>query len=450
MKPINISFAPEKRKDKNTGFLVIDNVPLLADISYYGRIKPYTGIRLQHINDFDTIRQRLVPGKKAKFGSILLSPNELAAHLRDFEDKYYNTFKSLLNTGEFFTVKDIHNAIVSRRKAKQKGLKLANSSDIVTLADRYLKTKTIGQKRHQSYVYVADLITRYISIKNKNFNIANLSIDDVIDLSDFIENEHQYVEDNQDIYKNVSRVPRSPRKPNSVSNYLSVLSTALKDLKFPNPLADGDRSGKSLLTEKYDQPVYLTIDELLHCIDSDYPQDLRLDRDSFLVQCSIGLRVEDYQRVSNESLIMYKNGIPFISYTASKTLHNQKIIEVTETPILKFALDIINEYGYMPFKDYPVKLRALYNENIRKLLKYWGIDRLTSVRSENGIERIPIYTLGSSKIARKTYVDIITKSQLNPYLAGVHKEGSAAVKRYTDLSLEDKYKLYSMAFRQPI
>lgn len=451
MKTLNISFKPERRKDKRTGLIIDTNVQLLAEISCIGRIKPYTGIRLNHIDDFDITKQKLITGKKAKFGTIDLSPALVSEHLKNFELKYYSAFKKLIDTNTFFTIKDIHNFVKPRRETADSSNKRINPAKIIAdIGKRQLNTNTIGNDRYDSYIIVSNIINRFILIKKRDFLLDRLTIDDVIDLGDFIKNEYLYVQNNPEIYKEEKRVKKIPRKQNTVSTYLGILSSVLKELKYNNPMTDGTRSGRSLLSEKYNQPIYLTIEELLFCLGSDYPIELKLDRDSFLLQCALGLRVGDYYTVSLESEIVTSKSFPYISYVASKTSHDQTYLETIETPIVKYAMDIINEYGYMPFRDYDsTQIKRSYNVNIRKLLKHWNISRMISIRGNNGIEKKPLYELGSSKLARKTFVDIINKSQLNPYLAGVHKEGSDAVHRYTHLTLEDRYKLFSMAFRQP-
>ena len=58
----------------------------------------------------------------------------------------------------------------------------------------------------------------------------------------------------------------------------------------------------------------------------------------------------------------------------------------------------------------------------------------------------PLYEVASSKLARKTHVDMLTKVQINYYAAGLHREGSGAVFRYTNLELADRYALLQAAF----
>jgi hypothetical protein len=85
------------------------------------------------------------------------------------------------------------------------------------------------------------------------------------------------------------------------------------------------------------------------------------------------------------------------------------------------------------------------------LLKYCGIDRECMVfnQTTKDNEYKPLYELGSSKLCRKTHVDMMNKVQINQYAAGLHKEGSDAVNRYTKLSLHDRFILMCAAFGEP-
>ena len=59
---------------------------------------------------------------------------------------------------------------------------------------------------------------------------------------------------------------------------------------------------------------------------------------------------------------------------------------------------------------------------------------------------VPLYEVGSSKLARKTHIDLMNKVQVNLYAAGLHREGSKAVKRYTMMELKDRFALMCVAF----
>ena len=61
-----------------------------------------------------------------------------------------------------------------------------------------------------------------------------------------------------------------------------------------------------------------------------------------------------------------------------------------------------------------------------------------------------LYEVASSKLCRKTHVDITTKAQVDKYVSGLHKEGSKAVERYTKLGIKERFILFCSAFREKL
>ena len=116
-----------------------------------------------------------------------------------------------------------------------------------------------------------------------------------------------------------------------------------------------------------------------------------------------------------------------------------------------FALDIIKKYDFNFACTRYAYGENGYNAKIKEILKHCGIDRTcASFDDEAGTNvYLPIYEFGSSKLARKTHIDLMNKVQVNKYVAGLHKAGSHAVDRYTQLELKDHFALMCAAFDQP-
>ena len=92
--------------------------------------------------------------------------------------------------------------------------------------------------------------------------------------------------------------------------------------------------------------------------------------------------------------------------------------------------------------------RIIYNKLLKELLRYCGISRKVRVFNEleGDNKYIPLHLVATSKLARKTHVDLMNKVQLDPWASGLHKLGSNAVFRYTCLELSDRYRLMLRAF----
>ena len=85
---------------------------------------------------------------------------------------------------------------------------------------------------------------------------------------------------------------------------------------------------------------------------------------------------------------------------------------------------------------------------IKILLEHCGIERLAPIFNESTgkNEYRPLYKIASSKLARKTHVDMMNKVQIDKYAAGLHSKNSNAVNRYTSLSIKDRFVLMCAAF----
>jgi hypothetical protein len=129
---------------------------------------------------------------------------------------------------------------------------------------------------------------------------------------------------------------------------------------------------------------------------------------------------------------------------------NDSYAEV-ETPVMKYALQIIKKWNFnFPILKY-VTGKSGYNAKIKRLLEYCQIDRACKVFDDSKRDNVyrPLYEFGSSKLCRKTHVDIMNKVQVNLYAAGLHKVGSLAVNRYTKMEMPDRFRLMCTAFEQP-
>jgi hypothetical protein len=127
----------------------------------------------------------------------------------------------------------------------------------------------------------------------------------------------------------------------------------------------------------------------------------------------------------------------------------ENVVEI-KTPLVRIAYDIVMRTQFNFNKQEANYSVAIYNRELRKLLKLCGIDRpvakFNEAKGEN--EYFPLYEVASSRLARKTHVDIMNKVQVNAYVAGLHAEGSDSVYRYTNLEIPDRFALMNAAFGQ--
>lgn len=207
---------------------------------------------------------------------------------------------------------------------------------------------------------------------------------------------------------------------------------------------------KNILRTMYDDPIYLHLDEFNKVLATEVPDRLKGTKDAFILNCCFGCRIGDFMKFNMDKISVTPEGIPYIHYMAAKTSKLQETNREIQTPIIRIAYDIIMrtkfEFGFKFNPDSQV----YYNNRLREILKLAGIDRQVTLfdhaKGENYYKSL--YDAGSSKLARKTHVDIMNKVQVNIYAAGLHREGSDAVHRYTNLEIRDRFILMNVAFDQ--
>ena len=312
----------------------------------------------------------------------------------------------------------------------------------------------------RDYQVLDGKVERYLSVKKLTAMLPKeFSTRDLDDLYKFMVDEYKYVTRCPHLYEGMRErdVPKKQRSQNTVATDIKKLRTFFKwyaaqhDDYGKTPferLSDSRR--KELTSEDYDDAVCLTKDEFLKVLNTDVPGTLQETKDVFLLQCNFGARIEDFRKLSMDSVMVDASGIPYLRYLPHKTLKKSKTD--IETPILRYSLDIIKKYRFnFPILKYITGEKG-YNRKIKKLLEHCGIDRGCKVynaeKESNDI--VPLYDRASSKLCRKTFVDMMNKAQIDEYAAGLHKKGSEAVKRYTNMGLQDRFKLMCFAFSQPI
>lgn len=314
----------------------------------------------------------------------------------------------------------------------------------------------------RDYKVIDGKLERYLKITKREVMLPKeFSVRDLEDFHRFMVDEYKYVTkpEYRQLYECMTsrNIPKQPRSQNTVATEIKKLRTFFKwyaaqhDDYGKTPFERmSDTRRKELTNEDYAAAVCLTKDEFLKVLNMDVPPTLQETKDVFLLQCNFGARIEDFRKRSMEDVMVDANGIPYLRYLPHKTLKKSK--DDIETPILRYSLDIIKKYRFnFPILKYITGHNG-YNHRIKELLKYCGIDRGCKVYNADNEANdvVPLWERASSKLCRKTFVDMMVKAQIDEYAAGLHKRGSEAVKHYTNMTLQDRFKLMCFAFDQPI
>lgn len=315
----------------------------------------------------------------------------------------------------------------------------------------------IGQERYNVLMGKAQKFHRFLIINGlSRINAQEFTSDLLLEYRKFIYDEYLYVKKFPELYpKGEGRhAPRRQCKDTTVVHDLKALQAFFRELEDTGEIRRSPfkkisfEKRRSIMHVMYDAPVFLKAEELYQVMNTKVPKKLQQTKDIFVINSALGCRIGDLLRLSMDKVSVSEDGIPYVHYIPSKTARARVTNQEVQTPLIQPAMEILKQTRLALFGDNPKYEKQVYNKNLRRLLEYCRIDRpvclYDSVHGDN-IYR-PLYEVASSKLARKTHVDMLTKVQINYYAAGLHRLGSEAVFRYTNLELADRFALMNMAF----
>ncbi|WP_308764953.1 phage integrase SAM-like domain-containing protein [uncultured Bacteroides sp.] len=322
-------------------------------------------------------------------------------------------------------------------------------------------TGIIGAGRKKHYDVVIRELTRFFIINGMDgCSVKDFNKDIILKFREFLRTEYKLVDKYPALYLDMNNrnKPSKERSQNTIAEKLLLLQAFMVELESNDiiPVSPFRKIGKekeAIMKQQYDEPIFLTKAEFNTLLEKECPESLQRVKDLFIVQCCLGCRVGDFRRFTFDN-IGIEEGIPYIHYLPQKTHRDGLIRTEVKTPIISIAYDIIMKYkGELPnnalLPYYPDgNGETGYNYQIKKLLEFYEINRKVAIFNTTlGINEYQfVYEVASSKLARKTHVDLMNKVQIDKYAAGLHKRGSSAVDRYTQLGLKEKYILMCAAF----
>lgn len=331
---------------------------------------------------------------------------------------------------------------------------------LATFIQDGLRDGLFGESRAKLYNALLALIQRFMVVFGlKAVEVKDVDANMLMNIRQFIADEYLFVNDWRQLYKSqrAQNIPTERRSQNTIATRMKMLQTFFTELEDREEIERspfrklGKERKRSIMRERYDKPIYLKQSELQAIIDAEIPSDLEETRKAFTLQCAFGCRISDFKALGMDNISITDDGIPYIHYLPIKTIHSQEDNTEIQTPIVRYAFDIIKECGF----DFKI-LRNIsggsgYNARIRELLRYCGMERQCCEFNEatEKNEYKALWEFGCSKLARKTHVDIMSKVQVNLYASGLHKEGSQAVTHYTNMEIGDRFLLMCTAFHQP-
>lgn len=322
---------------------------------------------------------------------------------------------------------------------------------------------TMGEARLKHAKVVESILKRFLIVNGlEDITPDMVTASNIMKLRTFAFDEYKIAAQKKyaHLYEGMKKrnIPTDRRKNTTVATLMSHINAFFNKMENADIISKspfrklGKTEREDVMRERYDEPYYLKAEEFEIIRNTPAPERLEETKKAFILQCALGCRISDFVSIRKENVSVSPGGIPYVHYLPKKTskISNKEI----ETPLVKFAFEILKERNFCV--DFaPLKYvfgKSGYNKQIKELLAYCGIDRKCTVLDEatNRNTYIPIHELASSKLCRKTFVDMMHKVQLNKYASGLHREGSKAVEHYTSLELYDRFILMCAAFGEQV
>ena len=319
------------------------------------------------------------------------------------------------------------------------------------LFDEFLSGRDVGEGRRRHYEVLRRMLHRYFSYmkysekrrRRWRFDLSSVDASFLADFYDYVRNEYVYVKKYPRILEDYPEKREiKPRGKNYMYGVFKQLRAFFNWSRRRGLLRSDPFEGFICPSELYGSPIYLTLDDMNAIAAADLHGDMELERqrDAFLFQCNVGCRVGDLLRLQKRDVA---RGV--LQYIPSKTIkENAKTVVV---PLNSIALSIAEKYsGLDGVELFPFLDSHAYNISIKRILELAGVVYdVTKYDSVTGTERkVPVNTIASSHMARRTFIGNIYRNVKDPSLVSSltgHSEGSRAFCRYREIDVEMKREL---------
>ncbi len=423
----NVIFAPEKRKDKQ-GDLIINNVPIFADIRFAGtRMFYFTGFRID-ADKFDNKAQKAKRestgnegGRKVRYNVI----NDRFGLMRASLELYFQSV-------EVADKKKIKALLDDVCKKAQQQVPEADEAEFYAMFEKYHDVCNLSKGRKVKIKVVINHLKRYEATRGLKITFDNITVDLLRDFEYYLMNESTSPKAKSDtvVYKPVSITTAH----NLIALFRAYWNFARKELKrqgieLHQPFGS---EGYQVPAEIYGQPVYITAAErdILFCAEIE-SERLQRVRDIFVFQCLIGTRVGDLCKLTKENI---QNNT--LTYIPRKTKEGKPV--TVSVPLHNKALEILSRYDLPDGRLLPFITDQRYNVYLKELFREVGINRIVTRLNPNTKEpeQVRICDIVSSHMARRAFVGNLYGKVDNGIIGSMsgHVPGSKAFARYYDVS----------------
>lgn len=433
----NLNFRLEKRKQKGTGELIKENLPILADITFVGkRIFYYTGYRIDQSKwqyKDEKTGEKVQRVKRNNFSVQGESSTEINAKINEVEAVVRKIFQRLEVEGIEPTTQQVRGELKKLLNDKYEDNTLQKYENIWNAFERYNRDSKISEGRRRHRKTAMNHFKRFESELGNTISFENSNRELISEFESFL------VKDGDDPEKYKYLKPNKRPRKKSRNRIIGILKTIrafygwskTEKLISLNPFDEYE-----IGSESYGRPIYLTKAERDHLYNAEIVNDrLNRVRDIFVFQCLIGCRVGDLVRLTEKNII---GGA--IEYIPRKTKEGKPV--VVRVPLSDKAKSILDKYNLPNGALLPFITDQRYNEYLKELFELVELNRIVTrlnplTREE---EKVPLYSIASSHMARRTFVGTLHRNVKDSVIANMsgHVENSRAFIRYYDVDEETR------------
>ena len=426
----NVKFVLDRRRDKETGKPIVENLPINMDFTFEGkRLRFFTGYRINS-DKWDPVKMEVKKNAVNKNGD---SSSEINQRLRTLETlifQIYDEAKILLTE---VTVQYLREEL--RQRLDEPNSTKTTEYSLFEIYDKYIELVDVSPGRKKVIITTRNHFYRFMFTQRDEITFENLTPELIDRFYRYLQNDGKDPEEYQNL--SVKNRPR-PKSLNTIVANLKRLRAFFEWCTLSQNggylKADPFKEYK-IPSEEYGRPIYLKKEERDALLEYT-PSSERLTRvrDIFIFQCLIGCRFGDLVKLTKYNII---NGA--IEYIPRKTKDDRPVR--VRVPLSDKAKDLISRYDMPDGSLFPFITDQRYNDYIKDLFKEAGLDRIVTrlnplTREE---EKVPLYSVASSHMARRTFVGTLHKSNVkNEIIASMsgHTKDSKAFSRYYDIDEE--------------
>lgn len=445
------NFIIERRRDKKTGEIIVDNVPIHVDINIKGiNVRYSTGYRIDASRWVDIkrvdeetgqliVKQEVKKNAYGKRGKESVQYNIINNDLALIRSAVLNIEKNtpIDKITKTYIISQVDEALSKCKNHTYSEVDTSFWGLYESFIESQQKTGKAGQGRIKSYINARTNLKNFERFERKrHIEFADCN-------GGMMERFDYFMQTDGNIngrYDHLSPKERPRAKGlNSRIRIMKVLCAFFKWVDSQYGIIVSAFKEYKIGEEKYEDPYFLTIDERDAIINHTFSSDkLNLVRDIFTFQAFVGARITDFYDLTIDNLSDDGN---YIEYIADKTIkENPKTIRI---PLRQEVKDVINKYGCPDGRLFPYIPKQDYNDGLKQLLIECNIMRKVSVLNKLTMkeEKRFLFEVISSHNVRKTFIAALKRKGVQDStivsMSG-HQSNTKALSRYYAVADEEK------------